>query len=80
MPHEEWCDLMSTMEAKYTRKRSVSQIKILVAYKVAPDNSGSNKSAMVPHKNKVSTGVLPDGNKESNNTTKHSGTQRYYIR
>ena len=45
--HEEWCDLMSTMEAKDDIKRDAVQIKILAASKSAPDNSDSDTSEKV---------------------------------
>ena len=58
MPHEEWCDLLSTMEAKDNIKRAAYQIKRLAASKVAPANSGSDTSAKVPLKKKARTAVL----------------------
>ena len=40
--HKEWCDLLSTVEAKDNRKRAAAQIKRLAAYKAEPENSDSN--------------------------------------
>ena len=36
--HEEWCDLLSTMEFKDNRVRAEAQINKLAAYKEAPSN------------------------------------------
>ena len=57
--HNRWCDLLSTREAKYNRKRSAAQIKRLTSSKAAPANFDINATAKVTHKNKESTGVLP---------------------
>ena len=45
MSHEEWCELMSTMEDQDNIKRAVTQIKKLTTPKAAPENSDSDVSA-----------------------------------
>ena len=79
VPHEEWYDLLQTMEAKDNRKRATYEIKILAASKAAPANYDSVMSASVPHKQKASNGVLPDHNKQVNETDKNSGAQHYCV-
>ena len=56
--HEEWCDILSTIEAKDKRKRAVDQTKRLAVSKEAPGNYDSNTSAKVPCNKKARTGVL----------------------
>ena len=69
MPHEEWCDLLSPMEAKDCRKRAAAQIKTCVASKADTSSSDSNTSTNVLIKKKVKTGVLLDHRQQSNKKT-----------
>ena len=70
---------MSTIEAKYNRKRAESQIKILSYSKAAPASSNNDTSARETHKKKARTSILPDYNHQSKRTPKHSGVHCYYI-
>ena len=42
MPHKYWCDLMSTMEGKYNRKRDMAQ-KSMDAYLKSKNPSASHR-------------------------------------
>ena len=79
VPHEEWYDLLQTMEAKDNRKTDAAKIKILAASKAVPANSDRYMSARVPHKKKASNGVLPYHKKQVNETAKNSGAQHYCV-
>ena len=57
--HEDWCDLLSTMEVKNNKKRAVAQINRLATSKVAPVNYDTYDSIMLPIKKKARTGALP---------------------
>ena len=67
------------MEAKENRKRAASQIKILAASKVAPDNSDSNASTRVPHKKKARTSFLSAHKQKGKNNPKYSGAHSYCV-
>ena len=79
VPHKKWSDLMSTMEAKYNRKRSVDETKILSASKSNSANSGSNKSAKVTHHRKDNTGFLPDRKHQFKKNPKNKDFQYYCM-
>ena len=68
---EEWC--------KENRKRYASQIKKLVASKVAQVNADSDVSVRVTRKNKARTGVLTARKKQGKNSPKDHGSQSYYL-
>ena len=67
------------MEDKYNSKIATSQIKILAASKADPANSCSDASAIVPCKNKASTGVIPVRNYQVKKSPKYSGARRYCL-
>ena len=79
MTHEEWCDLLSTMEGKYNRKWDVAQIKILAASKLAPENYDSDTSTQVPRKKKARTGVLPAHKYKGNKNPKYKFYRSYFV-
>ena len=78
-PHKEWCDLLSTMEAKDNRKRTTDQIKILAASKAVPANYFSNVSAKVTLKNKASTCAIHTRKQQGKKNPNHKGSQRYCV-
>ena len=78
LDHEDWCDLLSTIEVKDNRKRSATQIKRLASSKLAY-NSESDESIRVPHKKRLRTGVLPNRKQKGVNYPKHHGPQRYCM-
>ena len=69
--HEEWCDLLSTIEVKENRKKASDQIKRLLFSKEAPIIYDSDESIRVPHKNKSRTGVLTERKQHRKNMSKH---------
>ena len=76
IPHEEWCDLLSTMEVKDNKKRAADQIKRLATSKAAPINSKRDGYTRVPRKKKARAGVLPIRKQHGKRTSKHHGAQR----
>ena len=50
--HEEWCDLLSTMEVNDNIKKAVAQINRLETSKAVPVNYDSNEYVGVPCKNR----------------------------
>ena len=54
-------------------------MKRLSTSKAAPVNSDSNKSARVPCKKRVSTGILTNSKQQEKNTPKHPGPQCYCM-
>ena len=62
LQHEEWCDLLSTLEANYESKRASELIKkqSSFSFKVVRETSDSEDIHRVPHKKKKSrTGNKP---------------------
>ena len=59
------------MEAKYSRKRAVAQIKILAEYKATLADSDSDAIAKVPHNNNESTGVLSERKQQGKKSPTH---------
>ena len=79
MPHEEWYDLLSTMEAKCNRKISADQIKRLAASKSAPANSDIYAPARGTRKKKARNGVVTVHKNQGKKFLKHSGAQLYCV-
>ena len=73
--HEEWCDLLSTIEFKDNSKRSASHIKRFATSKALSVDYYSGISIRVPRKNKESNGVLPDNKHHGENIPKHHGAK-----
>ena len=59
LSHENWLDLLSTIDFRGNSKRAVTQIKRLATSKTSY-YSDSNESISVSHKKRVSTGVIPN--------------------
>ena len=78
MTHEEWCDLLSTIQVKDNRKRAATQIKKVASARSA-SLSESDGSVRVPRKKKAVTGVLRSNKGPNRKTPKHNVTQRYYM-
>ena len=79
MPNEEWYDLLSVMETKYTIKRAAPKIKKLLAIEEAPANYDKDTSARVLSKNKAMNGVLPARNQQVKKTPNNSVAQSYFL-
>ena len=75
IPHEEWCELLFTMEVKDSRKIYMAQIKRLENSKAAPVNYDRNTSVRVTGNKKSSIGVLTAHKQRINTTPKHHGDQ-----
>ena len=78
LTYEYWCDLLSTIEVKYERKREAGHIK-----KIASDReaslSDSDKSVRVPRRNKSKTGV-PNSHKPPRRAhDRHHGEHSYCV-
>ena len=76
--HEEWCELLSTIEVRVNTERYATHIKRLATSKAIP-NYDSNKSIRVPHNKMVSTSALPNFNQKGGEMPKHHGDQRYCM-
>ena len=80
LPHKYRYGLLSVLEAKYNRKRSASQIKILASYKVVILYYYSNACPKVPRKKKSRTIVLTDLNHSNKSKTpNHILIKRYCV-
>ena len=75
--HEDWCDLLSTIEVKDERKRAAVQIKNIASARES-SLSDSDKSARNPRKKKASTGVLRSKTPHKK-AHKHHGIQQYCV-
>ena len=79
IPHEEWFNLISTMEVKDNSKRAVAQIKRLVTSKSVPVNYGSDDPIRFPRNKKVRTDVIPSRKQHGGNIPKHHDAQCYCV-
>ena len=75
MTHEDWCDLLSTIEVKYNKKRAATKINKIKTLR-ATSHYDSNESIKVPCMKKARTGVL---RKKQGGKPKHHGVQRYCV-
>ena len=78
LSHEYWCNLLSTIEVKDSRKRSTTQTKRHATSKAA-SHSESDESIRVLHKKRVRTGVIPNRKQQGKNTPKHHGIHHYCV-
>ena len=76
LAHEDWCDLLLTIEAKDNMKRAKAQI-INIASARSTSYPDSEKSVRVPRKKKSRTGVLR--NKPNKKAPKHHSTHRHCV-
>ena len=79
IPHEEWWDLLYTMEVKDNSKIYASNINRPETSKAALINSDSNNSMMFPRNKKARTGVLPSYKQHGTNNLEHHGVQSYCV-
>ena len=73
------CNILSTLEGKYNRKRVDSQIKRLTSQKAVANYSDSDTSPRVLWNNKSRTGMLPARKQSKNNIPKHGVIQKYFL-
>ena len=71
LSHEEWCGLLSILEAKDNRNRAAYQIKKLSSLKALVNDFNSDEIFMVLIKKKASTGVLPSPKYTEKKTPKY---------
>ena len=71
LTYKYWCDLLSTIEVKYERKRPATQIKKINSDRSA-SLSDSDESVKIPRKKKANTGVLLS-NKSPKMAHRHRG-------
>ena len=76
LTHEYWCDLLSTIDVKDSRKSSATQIK-KIAFSIAASLSDRNRSVRIPRKKKARTGVLRSIKGHHDKSYKHHITQRH---
>ena len=75
--YEYWCDLLSTIEVKYERKRAVAHIKN-IASAIEASLYDRDKSVMIPRKKKASNSFLCPQKKQKK-AQKYHGIQHYHI-
>ena len=76
MTHEDWCDLLFTIEGKDNRKNTATQIKKIETL-IAASLSDSNKSIRVTRRKKASNDVQLK--QQGEKMTKHHDAHRYCI-
>ena len=76
LAHEDWCDILYTIQVKYNRKGAETQIK-KIAYARAASLYDSNGSVSILRKKKARTGVLRSNKGPCKKSPMHNGTQRY---
>ena len=70
LAHDNWCDLLSTINVKDNRKMSETQIKSIETSSAA-SNSDIHESVRLTCKKMVRTGVLPKRKQQEKKTTKY---------
>ena len=78
LTYEDWCDLLSTTEVKYERKRSAVHIMNISSARSAYI-SNSDKSVRIPRKKKARTGVLRSKKSPTREHDRHHGVQSYCV-
>ena len=78
--HEDWCDLLSTIEVKDNIKREATQIKKIASTRAA-SLSGSITSVRITRnkKSRIGAGVLHSNKGSHNKAPKHHGTQSHCM-
>ena len=74
--HEYWCGLLSTIEVKYNRKGSATEIKNIETLWAASIYD-SSESIRAPRKKKYRTSL--QFKQQGENIPKHHGAQCYYV-
>ena len=77
--HEEWCELLSTMEGKDNQKWAADQIKRLASSKDDQANSDIDARLKVTCNKKTMSGVLISHNNKGKKTLNHKYSQCYYV-
>ena len=80
LTHEDWCDLLSTIEVKDDRKRSSTQIKNITSTREA-SLSDSDGSVRIPRKKKarLGAGFLHSNKVPNNKAPKNHSNQRHCV-
>ena len=78
LTHEDWCDLLSTIEVKDNRKRESTDIK-KIGYARAASLSNSKGSFRILRKNKARTGFLQLNKGLHNKAHNHHGNQIHCV-
>ena len=78
LTYEDWCELMSTIEVKYERKREACQIKKISSTRAA-SLSNSDESVRIPRRKKAKTGVSNYHNIPRRAHDRHHVTHRYCV-
>ena len=74
--HQDWYELLSTIEAKDNRKRAATKIKNIASSR-ADSLSDSNYSLRIPRKKKARTGACL--NRQGEKRLKQHRAQHYYV-
>ena len=78
LTYEDWCDLLSTIEVKYERKRAAGHIKKIDSARAA-SLSNSNESMRVMHRKKAKTDVSNSHKPPRREHKRHHGAQCYFV-
>ena len=78
LTYEYWCDLLSTNEVRYERKREATQINNIDS-NIAASLSDSNDSSRIQRKKKSRTDILRTNKGPKKKAHKHNGTQCYCV-
>ena len=80
LTYEYWCNLLSTIDIKYNRKREATQIKNISSTRAA-SLSDINGCVRIHRKNKsiLGAGVLRSNKESHNKAPKHPGTPRHCV-
>ena len=78
LTNEYGCDLPSTIEVKYERKRGAVHIKN-IAYARSASLSDNDKSVRIPRRKKANTGVSGSHKPQRRAKYRHHGAHRYCV-
>ena len=76
--YEDWCELLSTIDVKYERKRSVVHINKMASTRSAYKYD-SDYSASIPRRRKAKTGVLRSNKIPRRSHDRHHGVHCYCV-
>ena len=78
LTYEDWCDLLSTSEVKYERKRAELHIK-KIAFARSASVSNNNKYVRITRRKKAKTGVLSSKKSPRRAHDRQYGAHRYCV-
>ena len=78
LTYEDWCDLLSTINVKYERKKATVHIKKSASARAA-SLSESDESVRIPRRKKAKTGVLRAKKPPRRAHDRHHGVHRYCV-